>query len=76
MRLHRRRCDDVTVLCPALARTGKSEAGEDPVVVARRALRAVERGSFAVIPEEWTEAVVERGRRLARGVPPALPVPR
>lgn len=67
---------DVTVLCPALVRSGMSETGEDPVVVAQQALHAVERGAFAVIPEQWTEAVLERGRRLAAGEPPELPMPR
>lgn len=66
---------DVTVLCPALVRSGMSQAGEDPAVVAREALRAVERGSFAVMPEQWTGAVVERARRLAAGEPPAPPTP-
>ena len=65
----------VTVLCPALVRTGMSEEGADPADVAAMALHACREGRFAVIDPEWTAAVVERGRRLAGGAPPELPVP-
>jgi NAD(P)-dependent dehydrogenase (short-subunit alcohol dehydrogenase family) len=65
----------VSVLCPALVRTGMSDEGEDPAVVAVAALRASEEGQFLLVPEEWTEAVRARGRRLAAGLPPELPAP-
>ena len=65
----------VTVLCPALVRTGMSAIGEDPAAVARQALDAVARGRFLVTPSEWHEAVRERGRRLATGDAPQPPQP-
>jgi NADP-dependent 3-hydroxy acid dehydrogenase YdfG len=64
----------VTVLCPALVRTGMSEIGEDPAVTAEAALDGVHDGRFIVVPDEWSEAVRTRGRRLADGLPPELPV--
>ncbi|HXV94241.1 MAG TPA: SDR family NAD(P)-dependent oxidoreductase [Pseudonocardia sp.] len=63
----------VTVLCPALVRTGMSAVGVDPSEVARQALEAVARGRFLVTPLEWHDAVRERGRRLAAGDPPETP---
>jgi NAD(P)-dependent dehydrogenase (short-subunit alcohol dehydrogenase family) len=66
----------VTLLCPALVRSGMSPTGEDPSVVARQAMRALDERAFAVVPQEWAGAVVERGRRLAAGAAPELPVPR
>ncbi len=65
----------VTVLCPALVRTSMSEHGEDPRDVASGALRALDAGRFAVIPEEWTSAVVARSEHLVRGDRPELPEP-
>lgn len=65
----------VTILCPSLVRTGMSEEGDDPAAVATGALRAVDRGLFAVLPAPWADAVAERGRRLADGEPPRLSVP-
>jgi len=65
----------VTVLCPALVRGGMSEIGEDPADVATRALDAVARNTFAVVPHEWTDAVVQRGHRIASGQQPKTPVP-
>jgi len=65
----------VTVLCPALVRTGMSEIGEEPAAVAAAALDAVRGGRFLVAPPEWTDAVRTRGDRLADGLPPQLPRP-
>lgn len=65
----------VTVLCPALVRTGMSDQGADPADVAVEALAAVEQRRFAVVPELWTPAVIARARRLAHGQPPDIPRP-
>jgi NADP-dependent 3-hydroxy acid dehydrogenase YdfG len=65
----------VSVLCPALVRTGMSEVGQDPAVVAAAALDATAKGRFLLVPDEWTDAVRARGERLAAGLPPELPVP-
>ena len=65
----------VTLLCPALVRSGMSPIGEDPDDVAAAALRACREGRFAIIPDEWQAAVRERAARLAAGIPPALPEP-
>jgi NADP-dependent 3-hydroxy acid dehydrogenase YdfG len=65
----------VSVLCPALVRTGMSMVGQDPAVVAAEALRAVAQGRFLLMPDEWTDAVRARGERLAAGLHPQLPVP-
>jgi 1-deoxy-11beta-hydroxypentalenate dehydrogenase len=65
----------VTVLCPALVRTGMSEVGEDPLAVAEAALRATAEGRFVAVPPEWAPAVRARAERLAAGLPPELPVP-
>ena len=62
----------VTVLCPALVRSGMSDSGADPADVAAAALQACRDGKFTVVDEEWKQAVVDRGRHLADGV---LPVP-
>jgi NADP-dependent 3-hydroxy acid dehydrogenase YdfG len=65
----------VSVLCPALVRTGMSAVGQDPAVVATAALNASAEGRFLLMPDEWTDAVRARGERLAAGLPPELPVP-
>ena len=65
----------VTLLCPALVRTGMSEVGDDPKVVAGQALHALDRGSFAVFPDDWNQALLDRAHRLAAGDPPMLPAP-
>lgn len=65
----------VTVLCPALVRSGMSAEGADPDDVAGAALAACERGVFAVVDDEWTTAVADRGGRLAQGRPPTMPAP-
>ncbi len=65
----------VTVLCPALVRTGMSDQGEDPDVIAAQALEAVEAKRFAVLPKEWTAAVEERAAMLVSGHSPKLPRP-
>lgn len=63
----------VTVLCPALVRTGMSEEGDDPVEVARHGLEALDQGRFAVVPSAWRRAVEARGERLASGDLPLMP---
>lgn len=65
----------VTVLCPALVRTAMSDYGEDPFAVATRALKAVERGQFAVLDEEWFAAVEDRATTLTTGRQPEIPRP-
>lgn len=64
----------VTVLCPALVRTGMSDAGEDPLVVAEQALAAAGRRQFAVIPDDWAPAVLKRGMMLTSGGKPETPI--
>lgn len=66
----------VTLLCPALVRSGMSPVGEDPDEVAAAALDACGQGRFAVIPDDWHAAVQERAARLVSGTPPAIPQPR
>lgn len=63
----------VTVLCPALVRSGMSAVGDDPRDVAREALDAVGRRAFAVVPSEWGQAVAARALRLVTGDQPRLP---
>jgi NAD(P)-dependent dehydrogenase (short-subunit alcohol dehydrogenase family) len=65
----------VTVLCPALVRTGMSDEGEDPAVVAEQALAAVRGGAFAVVPDGWGTAIARRGQWLATGTQPEMPAP-
>lgn len=65
----------VTVLCPALVRTGMSDVGDDPLDVAAEALQAVEDGRFAVVPDEWTPAIEQRSVCLTSGRQPELPTP-
>lgn len=57
----------VTVLCPALVRTGMSEEGEDPAVVAQRALDAVDRAQFVVVDDVWATAIRDRAAMLISG---------
>jgi NAD(P)-dependent dehydrogenase (short-subunit alcohol dehydrogenase family) len=65
----------VTLVCPALVRTGMSPVGADPADVAAAALAAAATGRFLVVPEEWTEAIHQRADRLIGGGTPALPAP-
>jgi NAD(P)-dependent dehydrogenase (short-subunit alcohol dehydrogenase family) len=65
----------VTLLCPALVRSGMSEVGIEPEVVAEEALDAVARHVFAVVPAEWRHAVRDRGDRLSDGWLPSPPIP-
>jgi len=66
----------VTLLCPALVRTGMSEIGEDPHDnVAATALAAAEQGRFPVVPREWTGAVRHQSDMLLGGSAPKMPVP-
>ncbi|MEV0612723.1 SDR family NAD(P)-dependent oxidoreductase [Nonomuraea sp. NPDC050404] len=63
----------VTMLCPALVRTGMSPDGEDPDDIARDALDAVRAGRFTVVPEGWDGEIERRARWLASGDQPSLP---
>jgi NAD(P)-dependent dehydrogenase (short-subunit alcohol dehydrogenase family) len=65
----------VTLLCPALVRSGMSDTGEEPADVAAAALAAMEAGRFLVVPAEWQPALVARAERLVSGEQPSLPVP-
>lgn len=52
-----------------------SDHGEDPMLVAERALKAVGSGRFAVVDPEWSSAVQERAARFLTGDQPTLPLP-
>lgn len=65
----------VTVLCPALVRSGMSDVGADPADVAEEALAAVDDGAFVVVPDAWSAAITSRAQRLATGRPPRTPTP-
>lgn len=63
----------VTMLCPALVRTGMSPEGEDPADIADAALTAIRAGRFAVVPDGWEGEIERRGRSLASGEQPSPP---
>ncbi|GAA3217251.1 SDR family NAD(P)-dependent oxidoreductase [Nonomuraea helvata] len=63
----------VTMLCPALVRTGMSPEGEDPATIAEQALAAVRAGTFAVVPDGWAAGITRRGQWLATGAQPEMP---
>ncbi|MER6002502.1 SDR family NAD(P)-dependent oxidoreductase [Nonomuraea angiospora] len=63
----------VTMLCPALVRTGMSPDGEDPADIADQALAAVRAGAFTVVPDGWPAAITRRAHWLATGAPPEMP---
>lgn len=63
----------VSLLCPALVRTGMSPEGEDPLVVAERALDAVDAGQFTIVSDEWHAAIRERSETLTSGRQPRVP---
>lgn len=65
----------VTLLCPALVRSGMSESGEDPDDVATEALDAAAAGRFLVVPQEWHAAMTVRAEALSAGVAPRMPAP-
>lgn len=65
----------VTLLCPALVQTAMSPVGDDPDDVARLALTALRSGQFLVAPDEWNNAIAERGARLVDGSCPQVPTP-
>ena len=65
----------VTVLCPALVRSGMSEVGADPAEVAAQALAAARGGRFLVSPDEWSGAVRHRVETLLSGSSPQAPDP-
>ena len=66
----------VTLLCPALVRSGMSDVGEDPDDVASAALGAAESGTFLVVPDEWRHAITMRTNALLAGHIPEAPFPR
>lgn len=66
----------VTLLCPALVRSGMSDAGDDPADVAAVALATSCAGRFLVVPEEWADAVRLRAVHLLDAEAPVLPKPR
>lgn len=63
----------VTLVCPALVRTGMSDVGDDPDDIAAAALEAAEAGTFLVVPTEWTRAMTARTELLTSGRVPATP---
>jgi len=63
----------VTMLCPALVRTGMSPEGDDPLDVADAALAGVDNERFLVMPPEWKNALVDRATRLTNGEHPSEP---
>jgi NAD(P)-dependent dehydrogenase (short-subunit alcohol dehydrogenase family) len=63
----------VTLLGPALVRSGMSEVGEDPDEVAAAALTATAAGRFLLTPDEWHAAVTRRAEALVHGAQPTLP---
>lgn len=63
----------VTVLCPALVRTGMSDQGADPQDIAVEALAAVASRQFAVLADEWASAIEERAATLVSGRYPDTP---
>lgn len=65
----------VTVLCPALVRTGMSDDGTDPADVVNEALAAADDQRFAVLPPEWHDAVLKRATDLTTGARPQVPGP-
>lgn len=65
----------VTVLCPALVRSGMSEQGDDPLDIAKQALAALNEQRFAVLPSGWASAIEGRAAMLVTGSPPELPTP-
>jgi NADP-dependent 3-hydroxy acid dehydrogenase YdfG len=65
----------VTMLCPALVKTGMSDVGESADTVALDALDAVRARRFAVFPEEWSAAVRLRAESMISGHGPITPTP-
>jgi NAD(P)-dependent dehydrogenase (short-subunit alcohol dehydrogenase family) len=65
----------VTLLCPALVRSGMSDVGEDPDRVASAALDAAAADTFLVVPDDWTQAMRSRTETLISGEVPPIPSP-
>jgi NADP-dependent 3-hydroxy acid dehydrogenase YdfG len=65
----------VSMICPALVSTGMSAEGVAPAVVADDALRAVDDGTFAVVPADWRAAVVAQVDQIVTGRQPTPPAP-
>ena len=63
----------VTLLCPALVRSGMSPVGADPAEVATEALAAARAGRFLVVPDDWTGAIRQRVDVLLNGFQPQPP---
>jgi NAD(P)-dependent dehydrogenase (short-subunit alcohol dehydrogenase family) len=66
----------ISMVCPALVATGMSPEGVSPALVAEEALGTVEDGTFAILPEEWRETVIDQIRATVAGTQPTAPVPR
>lgn len=64
---------NVSMICPASVATGMSDAGIDAEHVARQALATIEDDTFAVVPAEWRNAVVNGAARFASGHQPRSP---
>jgi NAD(P)-dependent dehydrogenase (short-subunit alcohol dehydrogenase family) len=65
----------VSMICPALVSTGMSPDGVPPALVADEALRVVDNGVFAVMPDDWRSAVVAQVDQIVTGQQPTPPVP-
>jgi NAD(P)-dependent dehydrogenase (short-subunit alcohol dehydrogenase family) len=65
----------VTVLCPALVRSGMSDVGADPLDVADEALTAVLAGTFLVTDRSWAPGIRARTAALIDGRQPVPPRP-
>ncbi|HEX6470948.1 MAG TPA: SDR family oxidoreductase [Streptosporangiaceae bacterium] len=65
----------VSMICPALVRTGMSPEGIDPALVARDALRAVDDDLFAIVPPQWQAAVITQADQVVSGDLPDPPTP-
>jgi NAD(P)-dependent dehydrogenase (short-subunit alcohol dehydrogenase family) len=66
----------VSMICPALVRTGMSPEGIDPAQVASDALQTVNDDVFAVVPAHWQAAVVAQVEQIVYGGRPEPPVAR
>ena len=63
----------ITMLCPALVRSGMSPEGDDPLDVADAALAGVDARRFLVMPSEWGNSLAERAINLRAGEHPSEP---
>ncbi|MGH3489903.1 MAG: SDR family NAD(P)-dependent oxidoreductase [Actinopolymorphaceae bacterium] len=65
----------VSMICPALVSTGMSAEGVPAAQVADDALRAIDNGIFAVVPDDWRAAVAAQIDEIVTGRQPTPPVP-